>query len=125
MEVYDRKIRALPDVIAGLTGCIVGNCSNCEYTSDDGCGRDDLMIDALFWLKELRTDNERLRERLSILRAELAEERERSARWVRESEPVVHAHWEGDWCSSCGELSEQCYPRCPYCGAHMDEEVAE
>lgn len=124
MEMYDRKITALPDVIAGLTGCIVANCSNCEYAVD-GCGRDDLMIDALFWLKELRSDNERLRDRLKILRSELAEERERSARWLRESEPVVHAHWNGDCCSRCGELAEDNYPRCPHCGAHMDEEVAE
>ena len=53
METYDRKIRALSDVIAGLTGCIVGNCSNCEYADSD-CHRDDLMEDAVDLLKEYR-----------------------------------------------------------------------
>lgn len=41
-----------------------------------------------------------------------------------EIELVVHAHWNGDCCSRCGELAEENYPRCPHCGAHMDEEVA-
>lgn len=36
----------LDKVIAGLTGCIVGNCSNCEY-GGDGCHRNELMEDAL------------------------------------------------------------------------------
>ena len=40
-----------------------------------------------------------------------------------DAEPVVHAHWNCDCCSSCGELAEENYPRCPTCGAHMDEEV--
>lgn len=38
---------------------------------------------------------------------------------------VVHAHWRGYWCSRCDELSEENYSRCPHCGAHMDEEVAD
>ena len=53
-------------------------------------------------------------------------------------EIVVHAHWEfyedeqGEWwdkCSGCGGKipNEGGYccglPRCPHCGAHMDEEV--
>ena len=67
-----------------------------------------------------------------ILRAELAEERERSARWLRESEPVVHAHWEpmeepGLYkCSGCGfpDTQPEFRKRCSNCGAHMDEEVA-
>lgn len=56
-----------------------------------------------------------------------------------ELEPVIHAHWvfyedeSGDWwdkCSGCGGKihNEGGYPsdlpRCPHCGAHMDEEVA-
>lgn len=51
-----------------------------------------------------------------------------------ELEPVVHAHWEGnnpgEWCCShCKEYApdggfEQT-KRCPHCGAHMDEEVAD
>lgn len=40
-----------------------------------------------------------------------------------EAEPVVHAHWNGDCCSRCGELAEDNYPRCPNCGAHMDEQL--
>ena len=127
MEVYDRKITALPEVIRALEECDGGGdkCATCAYNDvGDGCGNV-VEADALFWLKELRSDNERLREKLNILRAELAEERERSARWLRESEPVVHAHWNGDCCSRCGELSEENYPRCPHCGAHMDEEVEE
>ena len=42
-----------------------------------------------------------------------------------EVEPVVHAHWNGDCCSRCDELAEENYPRCPHCGAHMDEEVVD
>jgi rubrerythrin len=124
MELYDRKIRSLPEVIRALEECDGGGdkCAVCAYNDvGDGCGNV-VEMDALFWLKELSSDNERLRDRLKILRAELAEERERSARWLRESEPVVHAHWNGDCCSRCGELAEDNYPRCPHCGAHMDEE---
>ena len=59
-----------------------------------------------------------------------------------EAEPVVHAHWikhtvAGEdffgspilkvWacnCSACGMNGGEETPRCPHCGAHMDEEVA-
>lgn len=49
-----------------------------------------------------------------------------------EAEPVVHAHWECEcepycFCSNCHHkfsLFDR-VPRCPNCGAHMDEEVAE
>jgi hypothetical protein len=49
-----------------------------------------------------------------------------------EAEPVVHAHWICDCepyhiCSNCHHkfsLFDR-VPRCPNCGAHMDEEVAE
>jgi hypothetical protein len=59
-----------------------------------------------------------------------------------EAEPVVHAHWikhtvAGEdffgspvlkvWacnCSACGLNGGEEFPRCPHCGAHMDEEVA-
>lgn len=74
-----------------------------------------------------------------------AEELER----LKESEPVVHAHWVYDpngcdWgigayrCSRCdcrnGALpcnedayvySYACAKRCPHCGAHMDEEATD
>ena len=45
----------LHKVIAALTGCIAGNCSNCEY-GDSDCHRDELMKDALYWLKLLKED---------------------------------------------------------------------
>lgn len=56
---------------------------------------------------------------------------------IVEAEPVVHAHWDSqNRCSNCcvpaishdiDEEVEAFYltKRCPYCGAHMDEEVAE
>ncbi len=48
-----------------------------------------------------------------------------------EAEPVVHAHWvhRKSWskwvCSACSSEEDQPRKRCPECGAHMDEEVAE
>lgn len=54
-----------------------------------------------------------------------------------EVEPVIRAHWDSqNRCSNCcvpaishdiDEKVEAFYltKRCPYCGAHMDEEVAE
>lgn len=50
-----------------------------------------------------------------------------------EAEPVVHAHWEITdviglcKCSGCGfpEKQTEFRARCSFCGAHMDEEVAE
>lgn len=62
--------------------------------------------------------------------------------WVDEHfvegfEPVIHAHWVANddpqgwfdrivYCSACkcGDSTVRS-PRCRYCGAHMDEEVAE
>ena len=58
---------------------------------------------------------------------------------IVEVEPVVHAHWEkvydelgidrGWRCSHCKgsvyQMTFEPYERCPHCGAHMDEEVAE
>lgn len=136
----------LDNVIQALEYCLGSNedCAKCYLNDYDGC-RDQLNLDALDALKELDADNQRLREmwadttkKLSILRTELAEERERSARWLRESEPVVHAHWEQytdedeDWgdlsyfkCSACGTVELTGRKRCPECGAHMDEEVAD
>lgn len=54
-----------------------------------------------------------------------------------DAEPIVHAHWENvggndkvgyasGTCSHCRQEAWANYeltPRCPYCGAHMDEEV--
>ena len=53
-----------------------------------------------------------------------------------EAKPVVHAHWirthfvSPVWkCSHCGRqinrVSVFDFERCPFCGAHMDEEVTE
>lgn len=51
-----------------------------------------------------------------------------------EAEPVVHAHWErfkhpsgthGIRCSHCKTVNGRKSKRCPECGAHMDEEVAD
>lgn len=59
---------------------------------------------------------------------------------IVEAEPVIHAHWKKEiengvyWyvCSECGnEVPKTRYKTdlysayCPYCGAHMDEEVAD
>ncbi len=53
------------------------------------------------------------------------------------AEPVVHAHWQENeqdvgwyknvlWCSNCGKGDSTVRaPICRYCGAHMDEEVAD
>lgn len=48
-----------------------------------------------------------------------------------EAEPVVHAHWiehedelgSSDECSACHIETCGKSPRCPHCGAHMDEEL--
>jgi hypothetical protein len=49
-----------------------------------------------------------------------------------EAEPVVHARWTFESliqiapnCGNCKMQSIMRYPRCPHCGAHMDEEVAD
>lgn len=43
----------LDKVIAGLSGCIVGNCSNCEYNGLR-CDRDRLLSDALDLVEDLK-----------------------------------------------------------------------
>lgn len=101
----------LNKVIAGLECCLdeERDCkSNCPYYRDEmGC-MDDLLVAALEVLKSV--------------------------------EPVVHAHWtfyedeQGDWwdkCPVCGWKNPNIggyppdIPRCPECGAHMDEEVVD
>lgn len=42
-------------VIGSLGGCLLGNCSNCEY-GDSDCHRDELMKDALEALRMLHED---------------------------------------------------------------------
>lgn len=43
----------LDKVIAGLSGCIVGNCSNCDYNGLR-CDRDRLLEDALEVIEDLK-----------------------------------------------------------------------
>ena len=43
----------LDKVIAGLRGCIVGNCSNCDYNGLR-CDRDKLLEDALDLVEDLK-----------------------------------------------------------------------
>ena len=57
------------------------------------------------------------------------------AKYLRNSEPIVHANWE--WrefygepgvmlcCSNCRETTgaNKNFPRCPYCGAYMSYEM--
>ena len=59
METYDRKVRALNDVICSLDECYLNNCEGCDYCGN-GC-KEVLMEDARFWLKELRHETQRLR----------------------------------------------------------------
>lgn len=127
----------------------------CPYNGMGNC-LDPLMKDCLEVLRgryDLEIQLDVAREKLNILRAELAEERERSARWLRESEPVVHAHWviekrhsvsqnpymDDNYhihasCSNCGFVVDsrnlgfgyadlKTTKFCSECGAHMDEEV--
>lgn len=173
MESYDRKIRALPEVIRALEECDGGGdkCAACAYNDvGDGCGNI-VEMDALFWLKELSTrldlgKNGRLElgrrcreleEKLERTEAELADRRkdvevlteavkqaevviDRLLNKLVDSEPVVHAHWitEMDdlgWlkhgCSNCAYTKRTDihvrlgWDFCPYCGAHMDEEVKD
>lgn len=79
MEVYDRKIRSLPELIAALEECDGGDkCAACAYNDvGDGCGNV-MEMDALFWLKELRSDNERLSKRWTEARNDLIDEQMRS-----------------------------------------------
>lgn len=53
----------LDKVIAGLTGCIVGNCSNCEYGGSKCTER--LLTDALDAIERLREENRDLRRELA------------------------------------------------------------
>lgn len=125
----------LDKVIAGLEFCGEANKSvdaclmMCPYYGErdgDKVCMDFLMEDALTVIEALRAERDDLRKDVAVL--------------TEESEPVVHAHWEfyedasGEWwdkCSGCGGKipNEGGYccdlPRCPHCGAHMDEEVAE
>lgn len=86
---------------------------------------------------------ERQQQRLRDLSELVIRQGDEYAKLRRESEPVVHAHWikhtvAGEdffgspvlkvWacnCSACGLNGVEEFPRCPHCGAHMDEEVAD
>lgn len=80
------------DIIAGLRGCIAGNCSNCDYGGRD-CGRDRLMKDAADLIEQLTDDlkgahdeTHRLMKSLKVARAERDAAREKLARMTGERE---------------------------------------
>lgn len=141
----------LDNVIDALERCLDGDdaCLGCYLRDCDGC-RDKLNLDALDHLTVYRDllrrcgEGGELIRRSDVLKFPIRRDHydrengnphfisgiETVMEYVEfipavESEPVVHAHWNGDCCSRCGELSEDNYPRCPYCGAHMDEEVSD
>lgn len=78
-----------------------------------------------------RDQSREMRERAERL---LAQSQEELLELRRNTEPVVHAHWErfkypsgthGIRCSHCKTTNGRKSKRCPDCGAHMGEEVAE
>ena len=90
-------------------------------------------------LQQVEAERDDLRKDIAVL-TELLEKADSSLKvlraWREMSEPVVHAHWvdrpDGAYriCSNCncGVPTMQrplVWLRCPVCGAHMDEEVAE
>ena len=97
-------MKDLDVVIAGLTGCIVGNCSNCEY-GGDGCHRGELMKESLADLKrldDLRKDmwdlankNHNLVRKVRLLRLQRDQAWEKIARITGEREAA--------WLSESGE----------------------
>ena len=120
----------LDKVIVALERCGVAGkgCNGCPY--DDGIGACNTRVvkDALTVIRDLKS-------RLDASKAARLELGRRCAE-LAESEPVVHAHWvdrpDGAYksCRNCcsGVPTMQrplAWLRCPVCGAHMDEEVAE
>ena len=82
-------------VIGSLGGCIRGICSNCEY-GDSDCHRDELMKDALEYLKEyyeLKKAHSKLFVRYKEVEHELEDMRLRAADYQRK---VVIARKERD-----------------------------
>lgn len=115
----------LEKVIAGIEWCWLrdGVCQGCPYqgsAEDGGCGRN-LEIDTLDVLRKQAEALNQAEAQIDRLLGELVER-----------EPVIHAHWICDCepyhiCSNCRHkfsLFDR-VPRCPNCGAHMDEEVAD
>ena len=105
------------DCCGGLRGLLEGAAYRLDYLDEwhtHQSHRDMIMSKRLEKIRELNATLSQAEMTISRLLAELAER-----------EPVVHAHWNGDCCSACDELAEENYPRCPHCGAHMDEEVAD
>ena len=97
----------LDKVIAGMEACngVGDDCNSCPYAGEgEKCS-------GVLWSDIMET--------------------------LRNMEPVVHARWIDGMCSHCetyfsvnvnGEditMYEMNVKRCPECGAHMDEEVAE
>jgi hypothetical protein len=145
-------MKNLNKVIAGLECCLdeERDCkSNCPYYRDEmGC-MDDLLAAALEILRGDSGDWIRLSDLMKFpIRIDHYDKEQGNEHFVYgvetvleyaenlprvEAEPVVHAHWElGDViglckCSACGwpDNQTECRLRCSYCGAHMDEEVAD
>lgn len=144
----------LNKVIRGLECCLNENMScekSCPYFKSyelDGC-MDDLMAAALDVLRSGSGDLIRLSDLMKFpIRIDHYDKENGNEHFVYgvetvleyaeclprvEAEPVVHAYWiehEDELglsvkCSACHIETVGESPRCPVCGAHMDEEVAD
>lgn len=142
----------LNKVIVGLECCLdeERDCkSSCPYYRDEmGC-MDDLMAEALEILRGDSGDWIRLSDLMKFpIRIDHCDKENGNEHFVYgvetvleyaeylprvEAESVVHAHWieHNDElglsveCSACHIETCGKSPRCPVCGAHMDEEVTE
>lgn len=114
------------DRCGGLRGLLEGAAYRLDYLDEwysHQSSQERIMTSRLEKIRELNAALSQAENQINRLLTELADR-----------EPVVHAHWigdePGDWrCSHCGEYApdggyEQT-KRCPECGAHMDEEVAD
>lgn len=134
-------------VIRGLECCLSdADCDKCcPYFKGDGC-MDEMMADALEILRGDSGDWIRLSDLMKFpIRIDHYDKEHGNEHFVYgvetvleyaeylprvEAEPVVHAHWICDCepyhiCSNCRHkfsLFDR-VPRCPNCGAHMDEEL--
>ena len=112
------------DRCGGLRGLLEGAAYRLDYLDEwhnhQSC-RDMIMSRRLEKIRELNAALSQAEMTINRLLDKLAD-----------SEPVVHAHWICDCepyhiCSNCRHkfsLFDR-VPRCPNCGAHMDEEVAD
>lgn len=120
METYDRKIRSLPEVMRCLELCYRDECENCDYCGH-GCS-EMLGMDALFWLKELRSENESLhwnlknaRDDLNRIREKLPQGRTNYAR-IKNMTPLRLTEWVMKVLAPC-----ECCDKQGVCGIPEDE----